>query len=322
MIRRTMRFRGRVALVGWISLTTATLLAALPPPGTAEAAPARPRRGTKPPPREPRPPAPPTPAPTRAPEPEPEPEPEPDRPAPTTTSARRASPAADRDADENVAAEGGRERPWYNRSPVLIVGLGFHLDDGTMRGSDRRSILVTDETFEFSNDNKLYGTLGFLSVIGQRMRLGAVVRYFGSYDYKQQMGDNESEPRKLGQLFELAAQGEYLLPLIPRVQMTVGAQAGAAILIPGGQFEADIKMLQNQGASVWNVPRLGYLVGPRVGVRWALASRIYLRGDFDITWCQTFLYMTHDEVAGVDFEKKRRANVMRYVVGASFEVVL
>jgi hypothetical protein len=200
--------------------------------------------------------------------------------------------------------------------------LGFHLDDGTMRGTDRRSLLVTDETFEFSNDNKLYASLGFLSGLGPRLRVGAVGRYFGSYDYRQRTGSKESEPLKLGTLFELAVQGEYLAALVPRLQLALGAQGGLAVLIPGGQFEEEIRTLRTQGASVWNVPRLGYLVGPRVGVRWAMADRLYLRGDLDLTWCQTFLYLTHDDVAGVDFEKRRRANVIRQTLGVSMEVAL
>jgi hypothetical protein len=225
--------------------------------------------------------------------------------------------------EENLASRADdRLRPWYRRAPTITVGLGFHLDDGTMRGTDRRSILVTDETFEFSNDNKLYGSLGFLAALGERLRVGAVGRYFGSYDYRQQMGMSESQPRKLGTLFELAVQGEYLLAVVPRVQLAFGAQAGLAVLVPGGQFEEEIRMLRTQGASVWNVPRLGYLVGPRLGVRWAMADRLYLRGDLDLTWCQTFLYLTHEDVAGVDFEKSRRANVLRQTLGVSIEVAL
>jgi hypothetical protein len=191
-----------------------------------------------------------------------------------------------------------------------------------MRGTDRRSILVTDETFEFSNGNKLYGSLGFLAALGQRMRVGVVGRYFGAYDYHQRMGASESETHKLGTLFELAVQAEYPVTVLPRVQMTFGAQGGLAVLFPGGQFEEEIRTLRRQGASVWNVPRLGYLVGPRIGVRWAMAERLYLRGDLDLTWCQTFLYLTHDDVAGVDFEKRRRANVIRQTLGVSVEVAL
>jgi hypothetical protein len=213
------------------------------------------------------------------------------------------------------------ESPWYRRGPAITLGMGFHLDDGTMRGTDRRSILVTDETYEFSNDSKLFASLGLLARVGDRLRVGGVARYFGSYSLKPRMANGAPGPaRKLGTLFELAAQGEYVLPLVARWDLTAGAQGGLAVLVPGGQFEDEIKMLQNQGASVWDVPRLGYFFGPRVGVRWALAERVYLRADVDVTWCQTFLYLTHDDVAGVDFEKKRRANVIREVLGLALEV--
>jgi hypothetical protein len=211
--------------------------------------------------------------------------------------------------------------PWYRRGPAITLGLGFHLDDGTMRGTDRRSILVTDETYEFSNDSKLFASLGLLAQVGERLRVGGVARYFGSYGIKPRMTTGAQAPkRKLGTLFEVAAQGEYVLPLVPRWDLTAGVQGGLAVLVPGGQFEEEIRTLQNQGASVWDVPRLGYFLGPRVGVRWALADRVFLRGDIDVTWCQTFLYLTHDDVAGVDFEKKRRANVIREVLSLALEV--
>jgi hypothetical protein len=224
----------------------------------------------------------------------------------------------------DVAAARLDERPWYRRGVALSLGLGVHLDDGTMRGTDRRSILVTDESFEFSNDSKLFASLGVLAGPAERVRVGAIARAFGSYSVKPRLGEGSGPARKLGTLFELAAQGEVLIPLAPapRLDLAVGAQGGLAILIPGGQFEDEIRMLQDQGASVWNIPRLGYFVGPRVGVRWGVADRLFLRGDLDLTWCQTFLYLTHDDVAGVDFEKKRRANVIRQVLGLSLEVPL
>ncbi len=203
---------------------------------------------------------------------------------------------------------------------VIVVGLGVHSDDGTMRGSDRRSIQVTDETFDFSGQGRVFGTLGFLTGLRPRVRGGMSVRYFGGYEYSRSGG--RAGDGKLGQLGEAVAQLQYVLPMYDRWDLVLGAEAGAALLVPGGAFQKEIQALQTQGASVWDVPRVGYLLGPQLAARYKVGQRLFVRGDLGLTWEQLFLFFTHDDVGAVQFEKTRRANIIRYALTVSLEVPL
>jgi hypothetical protein len=210
--------------------------------------------------------------------------------------------------------------PVIPRASVVQVAVGYHSDDGTFRGTDRRSIQVTDETAEFSNGSAIYGSLGLAVPVGTRLRAGAALRYFGSYDYR--LDEDDDEEVELGQLGELVFDGEWVLPVKARLDALVGGEFGLALLVPGGAFSREISDLRRQGAGVWDVPRLGYFVGPHVGGRYRLYERLFVRADLGVTWSQTFLFFTRAEVAGVDFEKTRRANVIRYRAGLAFEIGL
>ncbi len=189
-----------------------------------------------------------------------------------------------------------------------------------MYGSDRRSLSFTDERFDFANEGMTWASVWGLVTLRDRIRAGGELRYLGVYDYQPESGgDGVAE---LGHLVELVGRSEYVLPAATDIDLVLGAQAGLAVLFPGGDFEREIEALKQQGAGVWNVPRLGYLMGPQVGGRYRLSRRTTLRADLAVLWWQAFLFYENDAVAGVRFEKSRRANIVRLQLGVSLEVAL
>ena len=76
------------------------------------------------------------------------------------------------------------------------------------------------------------------------------------------------------------------------------------------------RRLQQQGVSVWSVPRVGWLVGPSFGARRRMSERIFLRGDFLMQVEQQYLFSTSQEISGLHYTKYWSTLALR--LGLSF----
>ncbi|HSP78388.1 MAG TPA: hypothetical protein VLQ93_07660, partial [Myxococcaceae bacterium] len=186
----------------------------------------------------------------------------------------------------------------------LRIGVGGDLfgEGARMSGQQGINASVRDESFD-------YGSAGFLSAtawlsrampsVSERLRVGAGLRLYGNYATSggRQVG--------FGLLQEAFLSAEYGLPIADqdRVEVLFAGRAGLALLVPGREFEGEILRLREQGVDVWNVPRVGWLLGPSVGVRRRMSERIWLRADLLGQVEQLFLFATSQEISGLRFTK-------------------
>jgi hypothetical protein len=184
----------------------------------------------------------------------------------------------------------------------MRLGLGGDLffESSRMTGEQTINASRTDESFDYSS-------LGFLSAtawmntpvpsVSERVRVGAGLRIFGNY------AAGGGQEFGFGLLNEVFVNGEYGLPVADKMELVLGGRAGLSFLIPGRKFQEEIRRLQEQGVSVWSVPRVGWLAGPSVGARRQMSERIWLRADLLAQAEQQYLFATSQEISGLRFTK-------------------
>jgi hypothetical protein len=148
----------------------------------------------------------------------------------------------------------------------------------------------------------------------ERLRVGPGVRVFGNY------AAGGDRPYTFGILTEAFALGEYGLPVSERMEVVLGARAGLALLLPGGALSEEINRLRTEGASVWKVPRVGWLLGLNAGTRRRMSERISLRADLGLQLERLYLFRTDQEVDGLHFQKNWTTQALRLglTLGAEF----
>ncbi len=176
-----------------------------------------------------------------------------------------------------------------------------------------------DESFDYSSAGFLSATLWLntsVPSVSNRLRVGAGLRIFGNYAAAggQQFG--------FGILNEAFATGEYGLPVADKTELVLGGRAGLSFLVPGRDLEEEIHRLQDQGVSVWSVPRVGWLLGPSVGARRQMSDRIWLRADLLAQVEQQYLFATSQEISGFRFTKHWSTLALRLglSLGAEFSL--
>lgn len=206
-------------------------------------------------------------------------------------------------------------------SPVahLVLALGTHIDDATVKGRLRQSVAVSESRDEVSGGGP-FGALGLLLPAGPRLRYGAMARYLGKWELDAE--GNENRTLTLGYLAGLTARGEWVVPFVGKLDLLLAGEAGALLLFPAGDLSDEIDMWKAQGADVWGVPRLGYTLGPEAGMRYRINQRVALRVAFGASYSQVFLFFTRQDVGDVRFEITRRVNLVRYDLGLSVEAAL
>jgi len=212
---------------------------------------------------------------------------------------------------------------------TIGVGPNFYFDDATVSGRERQSIQVTEIDFDYTNDTYFAGDLFIVSEVIDNLRLGGGLKYLGPYEYITAEEAEEDDPNvvRIGQLIELTIRVEYLLELATfektmSLDLLLGAELGMALLFPDGDLQREIDQLQNQGADAWDTPRLGYVVGPQVGMRFKYNDTLAFRFNVAFNWEQLFLFAINENVNGVDFELERRADIIRVHFGIGIEASL
>ncbi len=284
--------------------------------------------------------APASPAASSTPEPAPAAAPEP-KPAAESKSAAESKPAAEspRAAPEpksaaeaprpaaSSRAQAARSTPAPTPVPAVAtpgrmrIGLGgdVFFESSRMMGEQSINASRTDESFD-------YNSLGFLSAtawmstpvpsVSERVRVGAGLRIFGNY------AAGSGRQFGFGVLNEVFVNGEYGLPVADKMELLLGGRAGLSFLVPGREFQAEIRRLQEQGVSVWSLPRVGWLAGPSVGTRRQMSERIWLRADLHAQVEQQYLFATSQEVSGLHYTKNWSTLALRLGLNLGAEFAL
>lgn len=222
----------------------------------------------------------------------------------------------------------------HAQQAVSSIGFGVqaHSDDVTLKGTEQIATQAPqDQDQDLVSDGTFSASLWYLKALTERTRAGGGLRYYGAYSglnarEEDRVDDNDEAlpPYELGTLLELYGQAEWGFPVSEkrRIDAVIGMQLGAQVLFPGGQFEEEIKRLQDQGAGVMSVPRVGLLFGPQVGARWRVLDRLSVRLDLGLRYNRLFLFDTEEEVNGVAFRKEWDLSVLRTEVGLGVEIHL
>lgn len=212
---------------------------------------------------------------------------------------------------------------------VVGVGANAFFEDSKLNGVQQIAVQENDESYEFRSDGFLTGGFWFLFQMGDRIRAGSMIDYYGTYAsltkcQEGQCDDEEFEPDRFefGKLVEFFGRFEYGIPMAESAELILGTVFGLPILFPSGDFEEEISGLQDEGASVLGLPRIGYLVGPNLGARWKYSEHLSVRGDLMVKWEQIFLFRTSQSIDGISFRKNWTTGTLRYEIGVGLEVAL
>lgn len=212
----------------------------------------------------------------------------------------------------------------------LGIGAGLYFENSRREGEEVRQAETTDESFDYKADDFLSGSVWYLRTIAPRIRAGAGLHYFGSYEVlrepteeeQQQDEEPDIEAFELGQMVTPFARLEWVVPLFDATQVLLGAEAGPTVLFPDGEFRRSIDSMEDEDISVSTAPRLGVDIAPMLGARWEFDRRVALRADFSVHWQRLFLFNVDDNVEGVAYERTWTAKILRYSLGFSMEVKL
>jgi hypothetical protein len=259
--------------------------------------------------------------------------------AAAVVAAPRAGAAADGESKQKKAEEtkeaseqsSEEEGPkWGLDGSYIGVGGGFFVENSRREGEQVEQVESTDESYDYTPDGFLNGSLWYLKAVSPRVRVGGGLHYFGGYEAVRALTEDEMEQDEppdipayeLGQMVTPYARAEFLVPFLDSAQLVVGAEAGMTMLFPDGDFRQEIREMKDQEISVSTGPRLGVDLGPSVGARWALDDRLALRADFSVHWQRIFLFGVDDTVDGVDYSRDWTAKILRYNLGLAMEVTL
>lgn len=216
-----------------------------------------------------------------------------------------------------------------------VVGLGVNgfFEDSKLNGTQQIAVQENDESYEYRSDGFLTGSVWFLLQLAERLRAGSGLEYYGTYASMTKCDDEERdcddpdnpfEPDRyeFGKLLEFYGRFEYVVPTTPSVDLILGTVFGVPLLFPSGDLADEIDSLQEQGASVLGLPRIGYLIGPDIGARWKYSDHLALRGDLMVKWEQIFMFRTTQNIDGISFRKTWTTGTLRYELGVGIEVNL
>lgn len=202
----------------------------------------------------------------------------------------------------------------------LIVGVGGFFEGSNVEGRERIAVQDRERNFDYSSDSFLNGSLRLVRPLTGSFYWGGGVTYYGTYRGKIDEGDDTPDPPNLyefGPLLELGGLLEWRLGVTEAIDLSLGLQAGLALVFPSGEVAEEIKSLKDQNVSVWDVPRPGYYVAPQIGARWKLDERLAVRGDLLFKWERLHLFGIDEVVDGLEYERSAVAKILRteFVVG-------
>jgi hypothetical protein len=228
----------------------------------------------------------------------------------------KAAAPAPRTAPPPAAQASGQPAAAARPPPRLGLGLDLFGEGARMSGGQWINASHREESFDYGSQKFLSASAWLLFARTERLRFGPGVRVFGNY------AAGGDRPFTFGLLTEALALAEYGLPVHGPYEVVVGARGGLALLIPGGALSEEIHRLRTEGASVWNVPRMGWVGGLSVGGRRQMTQRILLRADLGLQLEKLYLFSTSQQIDGLQFQKDWHTQALRLglTLGAEFSL--
>jgi hypothetical protein len=192
------------------------------------------------------------------------------------------------------------------------VGLGGGGESSRMEGEQWIHTFRLDESFNYERSGATFNVWA-LGQLFPRVWVGPAVRVMGGY---------ASDRYDFGLLQELGGIGEWAIPAFEKFEVIIGGRANLAVLVPGGDLAQEINRLQDQGAGVWSVPRVGWSAGVGAGLRRQMFERFWLRVDASGQIGSLYLFATEETVDELRFRKFWSADLRRLELSLSLEVGL
>lgn len=213
---------------------------------------------------------------------------------------------------------------------VVGVGAKGFFEDSKLHGLQQIAVAEVDESYEYRSAGFLSASLWFLLELSDKLRVGSTLDYYGIYGSKTKCdrddcSDFEPDRYEFGRLIEFYGRFEYRIRAAEKAHVLLGGVVGFPVLFATGDFREDINSLRDQGASVLGVPRVGYLLGPNLGVRYQYTDYLAFRADFIGKWQQMFLFRTSQNIGSdppIAFRKRWTTGTLRYEFGLGLEVSL
>lgn len=160
-------------------------------------------------------------------------------------------------------------------------------------------------------------SLTFMAPVTDALRVGAGVRYLGSYRYRADDAEEDDDDVLLGRMFELIARGEYTISLTKSLALVPAMEFGVPILFASGDLQQELDGLENQGFSVNGLPRVGFLVGAEVGVEYRVEGWFAVRPTVGLLHERLFLINASVDGPVGTADASRALSLMRIRLGVS-----
>lgn len=192
----------------------------------------------------------------------------------------------------------------------LQLNLELYSDDATHATSRNIGGNLQEDETEVGRFPAFALSLTYLLPVMEHVKLGPGVRYLSSYRYIADDSDDENDPGTLiGRMFELYARAEFPISLGDDLTLAPAIDLGVPVLFAAGDLQDDLNAQERLGYSVNGLPRIGFLVGAELGVRYHLVDFLYARAGLGLQHSRISLYDA--SVDGGVGEVSRSISIMR-----------
>lgn len=221
------------------------------------------------------------------------------------------------DDKPRAALDHSQDAPPENVATPERIGVSLDLwgESSRMSGEQWINNFRSDESFDYGS-GPLAASIYVLFQPWQRVRIGPMIRFLGNY------GEGGGNGFTFGYATEGVALGEFSLRAFEKFDVVLGGRAGVSVLFPGEEFANEIRRLQAQGASVWSLPRIGWVAGLNAGLRRQIAGRLYGKLELGGHVGHQWLFATDEIVEGLRFRKYWGNDIRRLSASLGVEVAL
>ena len=224
-----------------------------------------------------------------------------------TESSNKTEPASGDVASEEIGATATGAGAATGASAAIVPGgpgntivffeVGLRADLGTFKQTSEVGRRVDEEITDVKSLGPMFH-FGALARISDRFRVGGAFGYGMNYKLVERPtaaekdNDNfEPDEFRFGQLLTLDARLEFAQPLTPKIFLTVTPRLGVSVI----QVGEDLREVTDELEGSHNIskPRLGFLGGADLGMRYQFTPWFGLRGTFGYAFsAQSYLNAT------------------------------
>lgn len=202
--------------------------------------------------------------------------------------------------------------------PVVGVGPGIFFEATERTNEFQQGGIFFDEDVQEDQVSKGVYSLNVWALYPaffDRLVLGGNLGWYNNYTFQDEDEDDEDGGYRVGHMFSLGAQGEFLVPqVVDKLNVVVGLRAGVLLAFPSGELAEDLEDHDRTGYSVGEgLPRIGWFAGPHLGFNWPLTERMRVRLDGGVQFATLNLWSGTAESAGITSKIQSDLSTTRFV---------